>query len=203
MATNAYIVDDDKGFRESLVWLLNGVDIPSQEFASAEEFLDSYDAGTGCLLLDIRMGGISGLDLQAKLQQKQLALPVIILTGHGDVPLAVKAMQNGALDFIEKPFNGEELIKKIKRAMKFARQEEKLLKRKSQYNALWHSLSGRERDVYKLIVQGKSNKEMAEDLGISVRTLEIHRLRVLKKMEVKNAVELSQVHEQLQAVSSL
>ncbi|MCV6623783.1 MAG: response regulator [Cellvibrionaceae bacterium] len=201
MATNAYIVDDDKGFRESLVWLLNGVDVPSQEFASAEEFLEDYDGGTGCLLLDIRMGGISGLDLQAKLQQKELALPVIILTGHGDVPLAVKAMQNGALDFIEKPFNGEELIKKIKRAMKLARQEEKLLKRKSQYNALWHSLSGRERDVYKLIVQGKSNKEMAEDLGISVRTLEIHRLRVLKKMEVKNAVELSQLNEQLQTAS--
>lgn len=201
MATNAYIVDDDKGFRESLVWLLNGVDVPSQEFASAEEFLEDYDGGTGCLLLDIRMGGISGLDLQAKLQQKELALPVIILTGHGDVPLAVKAMQNGALDFIEKPFNGEELIKKIKRAMKLARQEEKLIKRKSQYNALWHSLSGRERDVYKLIVQGKSNKEMAEDLGISVRTLEIHRLRVLKKMEVKNAVELSQLNEQLQTAS--
>jgi len=201
MATNAYIVDDDKGFRESLVWLLNGVDVPSQEFASAEEFLEDYDGGTGCLLLDIRMGGISGLDLQAKLQQKELALPVIILTGHGDVPLAVKAMQNGALDFIEKPFDGEELIKKIKRAMKLARQEEKLLKRKSQYNALWHSLSGRERDVYKLIVQGKSNKEMAEDLGISVRTLEIHRLRVLKKMEVKNAVELSQLNEQLQTAS--
>lgn len=201
MATNAYIVDDDKGFRESLVWLLNGVDVPSQEFASAEEFLEDYDGGTGCLLLDIRMGGISGLDLQAKLKQKELALPVIILTGHGDVPLAVKAMQNGALDFIEKPFNGEELIKKIKRAMKLARQEEKLLKRKSQYNALWHSLSGREREVYKLIVQGKSNKEMAEDLGISVRTLEIHRLRVLKKMEVKNAVELSQLNEQLQTAS--
>lgn len=198
MASKAYIVDDDKGFRESLSWLLSGVDIPSQEFSSAEDFLEQYDGGVGCLLLDIRMGGISGLDLQQQLQQKELALPVIILTGHGDVPLAVKAMQNGAVDFLEKPFDGEDLIKKIKRAMKQARSDERVIKQKAQYRALWLDLSARERDVYRLIVKGLANKDMAEELGISVRTLEIHRLRVLKKMQVKNAVELSQLHEQLQ-----
>ena len=191
MTATAYIVDDDAGFRESLVWLINSADIHCEEYDSAESFLAGYKGGYGCLLLDIRMGGMSGLDLQKQLTDQGVKLPVIILTGHGDVPLTVTAMKNGAVDFIEKPFDGEQLIEKVEIAIKDSKSAFLNGQKRNKINDLFAELSAREQDVCQLMLSGLKNKEMAESLGISVRTLEIHRLRVLKKMKVKNVVELS------------
>jgi len=186
------IVDDDADFRESLSWLLDSAGYSSQGYASAEEFLASYQGEPACLLLDVRMTGMSGLELQRQLLDKSYQIPVILITGHGDVPMAVAAMKNHAFDFISKPFNDESLLDIIAKAVadiprRFALQGQQLEAR-----ANWEELSKREQQVACLVAEGGSNKSVAEDLGISVKTVEIHRSRVMKKMKADNLAALIQ-----------
>lgn len=184
------IVDDDEGFRESLAWLLESAGYESQGYSSAEAFLAAYQGEPACLLLDVRMTGMSGLELQARLLEKAYHIPVILITGHGDVPMAVAAMKNQAFDFISKPFNDESLLDIIAKAVadiprRFGMQEKQALAIDN-----WQALSRREQQVAQLVAQGASNKGVAEELSISVKTVEIHRSRVMKKMQVDNLAGL-------------
>ena len=189
-----FIVDDDEAIRDSLRWMLKSRGIVSQSWDSAEAFLDTYDeAMQGCLVLDIRMEGMSGLELFDRLRALECPLPVIFLTGHADVPMAVAALKKGAHDFVEKPFNDNDLVDKIATALAKAAI---LRDRSAAAQSLTHrlaSLSQREREVMDLILAGKANKVIADDLRIAMRTVEVHRARVLEKMGVRSAVELSQL----------
>lgn len=185
-----FIVDDNQDFRDSLAWLLEGAGYRVTGFESAEEFLLGYRQQTGCLLLDVRMAGMSGLALQQELIQRGEIIPVIMITGHGDVPMAVQAMKNNAVDFIEKPFEDTAILELIQKTLagvekKFARQEDSRAALEC-----WQQLSRREVDVANLVIQGMANREIAEALGISIKTVEIHRSRVMAKMRVKRLAEL-------------
>jgi two-component system response regulator DctR len=189
-----FIVDDDEAIRDSLRWMLKSRGIASRSWDSAEAFLDTYDgAMQGCLVLDIRMEGMSGLELFDRLRALESPLPVIFLTGHADVPMAVAALKKGAHDFVEKPFNDNDLVDKIDAALAKAAI---LRDRSAAAQSLTHrlaTLSQREREVMDLILAGKANKVIADDLRIAMRTVEVHRARVLEKMGVRSAVELSQL----------
>jgi two-component system response regulator DctR len=199
-----YLVDDEDVLRDALAWLLRSRRLLSEGFASAEAFEAMLDAkgpngladwppAPSCLLLDVRMPGMSGLALFERLVERGLveALPVIFLTGHGDVPTAVAAVKRGAFDFVEKPFSDNALVDRIEQAL--ARSEQAIrarLQRESLHKRLGE-LTERERDVMRLVIDGRPNKLIADDLGISVRTVEVHRARVFEKMEVRSAVELA------------
>ncbi len=193
-----FIVDDDASVREALAWLLRSRRLVSEHFASAEAFeLRLAEEPLGdqphCLLLDVRMPGTSGLVLFERLVERGLleALPVIFLTGHGDVPTAVAAVKRGAFDFVEKPFADNALVDRIENALAISAAA--ILKRRdtdSEQRRL-AELTDRERDVMRLVVEGRPNKLIADQLDISVRTVEVHRARVFEKMEVRSAVELS------------
>jgi len=189
-----FIVDDEEAIRDSLRWMLKSRGVASQSWESAESFLASYsEAMHGCLVLDIRMDGMSGLDLFDRLNELKCRLPVIFLTGHADVPMAVAALKKGAHDFVEKPFNDNELVDKIDGALAKA---VILRDRSAAAQSLSHrlaTLSQREREVMDLILAGKANKVIADDLKIAMRTVEVHRAHVLEKMGVRSAVELSQL----------
>lgn len=189
-----FIVDDDEAIRDSLRWMLKSRGVASRSWDSAEAFLADYDnALHGCLVLDIRMDGMSGLDLFDRLNELKCQIPVIFLTGHADVPMAVAALKKGALDFVEKPFNDNELVDKIDGALARAvilRDRSAAAQSLSQRVA---TLSQREREVMELILAGKANKVIADDLKITMRTVEVHRAHVLEKMGVRSAVELSQL----------
>jgi len=189
-----YIVDDDLDFRESLVWLLEGAGHDVCAFASGEAFLAAYNDNennaSACLLLDVRMTGMSGLALQQELNQRAIKLPVIIITGHADVGMAVQAMKNQAVDFIEKPFDDEVLLNLIASILKDADKLSETQAKQRQVTERWQLLSKREKQVAQLVVDGKVNREIAEHLGISIKTVEIHRSRVMNKMQAKNIVGL-------------
>ena len=189
-----FIVDDDEAIRDSLRWMLKSRGVASRSWESAESFLASYsEAMHGCLVLDIRMDGMSGLDLFDRLNECKCQLPVIFLTGHADVPMAVAALKKGAHDFVEKPFNDNELVDKIDGALA---QAAILRDRSAAALSLSHrlaTLSQREREVMDLILAGKANKVIADDLRIAMRTVEVHRAHVMEKMGVRSAVELSQL----------
>ncbi|MEZ5833138.1 MAG: response regulator [Dongiaceae bacterium] len=189
-----FIVDDDEAIRDSLRWMLRSRGIASRSWSSAEMFLGSYDpAMHGCLVLDIRMEGMSGLDLFDRLNALKCSLPVIFLTGHADVPMAVAALKKGAHDFVEKPFNDNDLVDRIDSALaKAALLRDRSAAAQSVSDRLT-TLSQREREVMDLILAGKANKVIADDLRIAMRTVEVHRARVLEKMGVRSAVELSQL----------
>jgi len=195
-----YLVDDEDVVRDALAWLLRSRRLLSEGFASAEAFeamLDARPAGwpgsPGCLLLDVRMPGTSGLVLFERLIERKLVdlLPVIFLTGHGDVPTAVAAVKRGAFDFVEKPFADNALVDRIELAL--ARSSAAILERRSAAAVARRlaELTDRERDVMRLVVEGRPNKLIADELDISVRTVEVHRARVFEKMEVRSAVELA------------
>lgn len=198
-----FIVDDDAGVREALAWLLRSRHLPSQSFESADVFLDflNRNAGAwspqqaGCLLLDVRMPGTSGLALFEMLVQRQLldVLPVIFLTGHADVPTAVDAVKRGAFDFCEKPFSDNALVDRIEMALEKSAMHLQVLRSKQAVKRNLSELTDRERDVMRLVVEGLPNKLIADQLDISVRTVEVHRARVFDKMQVKSAVELANV----------
>jgi RNA polymerase sigma factor (sigma-70 family) len=186
-----FIVDDDPAMRKSLRWLTESVGLPVETFATAEEFLAGCD-GTrpGCLVLDVRMPGMSGLDLQALLAQRRATMPVIIVTGHGEVQSAVRAMKAGAVAFIEKPFSDQELLDAIRQAL-----EQDLVNRAAEekYQGLlqrFEQLTPREREVMKLIVGGRANKQIAAELKISQKTVEVHRAHVMRKLRVRTVAEL-------------
>ena len=186
-----FIVDDDDAVRASLKLLFKSVGLSAATAASAKAFLASYDQSEpGCLVLDVRMPGMSGLELQQQLNLRGATLPVIFITGHGDIPMAVEAMQHGAFDFLQKPFRDQELIDRVQRALQRDRENRQRLREKESIRQHCDSLTPRERDVLNLVTQGKANKVMAGDLGVSQRTIEIHRARVMEKMEATSLAHL-------------
>jgi len=189
-----HIVDDDPAVRDALQWLLQSRGVPSRAWESAESFLAvaSHDL-CGCLLLDVRMPGMSGIELFDRLGALECRLPVIFLTGHGDVPMAVQALKDGAFDFVEKPYDDNALVDKVlaataRDAKRSAREESILLVRQR-----LASLTQREQEVMRRILAGKLNKVIADELSIAMRTVEVHRSHVFEKMQVRSAVELSQM----------
>lgn len=196
-----FIVDDDAGVREALAWLLRSRRLPSQSFDSADAFAAFLNQAPriwqpnqpGCLLLDVRMPGMSGLALFEQLIERRLLdmLPVIFLTGHADVPTAVDAVKRGAFDFCEKPFSDNALVDRIEQALSRSSQTLQSLRSKQNLQHNLAELTERERDVMHLVVEGLPNKLIADQLDISVRTVEVHRARVFDKMNVKSAVELA------------
>jgi FixJ family two-component response regulator len=191
-----YIVDDDRGVRDSLSLLLKSVGIANETYSSAASFLEHYRADRlGCLVADIRMPGMSGLELQAELNARHISIPIIFISGHGDVPMAVKAMKDGAMDFLTKPFRDQELLDRINSALGKAevdfQDQQKALEVRSRFD----SLTPREVEVMDLVVKGCANKVIAMDLGVSQRTVELHRARVMQKMAARSLAELVRLAE--------
>lgn len=186
-----FVVDDDEAMRNSLRWLIESVGLPVECHDSAESFLERYYPGrSGCLLLDVRMPGMSGLELQEYLRRNEINIPVIVITGHGDVPMSVRAMKEGAIDFIEKPFNDELLLDAIRNALALdARQREKQALRAELASRL-ALLTPREHEVMEMVTAGRSNKEIASALGVSAKTVEAHRAKVMDKMKAGSLAEL-------------
>lgn len=186
-----FVVDDDQAVCKSLRLLLRSAGLATQTMNSAAEFLAAYQpAHPGCLLLDVRMPGMSGLDLQQELNVRGATIPVIFITGHGDVPMAVEAMQHGAFDFLQKPFRDEDLISRIQRALARDASTRAALKDRQDIQERLASLTPREHDVLRLIVQGKPNKVVAHELAVSQRTVEIHRSRVMEKSGASSLAQL-------------
>jgi FixJ family two-component response regulator len=186
-----FVVDDDEAVRGSLKLLLKTLGLPVQAYASAQEFLEGFDARrSGCLVLDIRMPGMSGLELQEELNTRGAMLPIIFITGHGDVPMAVEAMQRGAMDFLQKPFRDQELVDRINKALEKDRAGRELLGNRERIRASIAGLTPREREVMSLVAQGKANKVIAADLELSQRTVEIHRAHVMEKMGANSLAHL-------------
>jgi two-component system, LuxR family, response regulator FixJ len=190
-----YIVDDDQAIRHAMGLLLRSVGLQHQVFTSADEFLELHNGNNnGCLVLDIRMPGLSGLELQQKLIEMGNSLPIIFISGHGDIPMAVEAMQKGAFDFIQKPFRDQELLDRISEALNTARKQESEREQKLDVQERIDTLTRREHEVLDLVVTGKPNKIIAHELGVSQRTIEIHRARVMEKMRAKSLAELVRMH---------
>lgn len=190
-SATVFIVDDDAAIRDSLQLLLKSAGLKVVCYESAERFLDTYDAElNGCLLLDVRMPGMSGLELQRELNRRNSLLPVIIMTGHGDVPMAVEAMKAGAMDFIEKPFADEDLLTRIQNSVE--RQQRELAEHADDLEVLQRLslLTPREREVMDLLAKGKLNKVVAAELDISPRTVEVHRARIMEKLQVKSLADI-------------
>ena len=194
-----FLVDDDEAVRDSLGLLMKSVALTSRSFASADEFLAEYDPESpGCLVLDIRMPGMSGMELQQKLIEMRAILPIIFITGHGDIPMAVEAMQRGAVDFIPKPFRDHELLDRINKAIEDDRENRDALLERKEVEKRVEKLTPREKQVMELVVQGKANKVIAGDLEVSQRTVEIHRARVMEKMQVRSLAQLVRMVMQVQ-----
>ena len=205
-----YLVDDEEVVRDALAWLLRSRRLLSEGYASAEAFeamlghkspeaLAAWPSAPSCLLLDVRMPGMSGLSLFERLAERELlgALPVIFLTGHGDVPTAVAAVKRGAFDFVEKPFSDNALVDRVEQALERSAAGILARTQRDSVQRRLAELTERERDVMKLVIDGRPNKLIADELAISVRTVEVHRARVFEKMEVKSAVELANVLREL------
>lgn len=193
MSTKAtvFVVDDDQAMRNSLKWLIESVGMSVEVFGSADEFIRSYYPGrAGCLLLDVRMPGMSGLELQEYFVEQQIRIPVIIITGHGDVPMAVRAMKVGAVDFIEKPFNDELLLDSIRNALIIDVEQRSLQAERSEIAARLAELTPREHQVMEMVTDGRANKEIALALGVSAKTVEAHRARVMEKMQASSLADL-------------
>lgn len=186
-----FVVDDDQAMRTSLKWLIESTGMSVQTYESADVFLASYYPGrAGCLLLDVRMPGMSGLELQSQLAHEGYHLPVIMITGHGDVAMAVKAMKAGAVDFIEKPFHDEDLLRSIRRALDFDQRRRSSQAVRAEIAARLAELTPREHEVMAMVTEGKSNKDIAASLGVSAKTVEAHRARVMEKMRADSLAEL-------------
>lgn len=186
-----FIVDDDDAVRRFLTGLIRSIDLKVEAYASAKDFLDAYEPGRpGCLLLDVRMPGMSGLELQRELSERSIALQVVILTGHGNVPVAVQAMKAGAVDFIEKPFNNELLLDRIQRAVAQSLRSDSEREKHDETLRRLDTLTPRERQVFDLVVNGETNKSIAHRLTISEKTVEIHRANVMRKMRARSLASL-------------
>ncbi|HYB65539.1 MAG TPA: response regulator transcription factor [Steroidobacteraceae bacterium] len=195
-----FVVDDDEGVRNSLRFLLKSVGLQTQTLASAGEFLDTYKPSQpGCLVLDVRMPGMSGLELQQQLNLRGAVIPVIFITGHGDIPMAVEAMQQGAFDFLQKPFRDQDLIDRIQRALERDARNRAALDQHARIRERLDSLTPREREVLTLMTRGKPNKIMAAELGVSQRTVEIHRARVMEKSGAASLAQLVRMVMDLEA----
>lgn len=189
-----HIVDDDEAIRDSLRWLFASRGVTAVLWPSGEAFLAGWDAATdGCILLDMRMTGMSGRDVFAELRRRGVTQPVIFLTGHGDIALAVECLKQGAADFIEKPFNSNDLVDRVVAALQQAAAHRREATARDQVRAALAQLSPREAEVMEMMVAGLQNKEIADRLSITIRTVEVHRARVLDKMQARNAVELARL----------
>lgn len=186
-----YLIDDDPSLQDSMRYLLKSVGLPLKSFSNAQEFLDQYTPDlVGCLLLDVRMPGMSGLELQQRLNEMGADLPIIVISGHADVPMAVRAIKAGAVDFLEKPFNDQVLLDRIHQAVEENVQRKEGRVEESQILARMETLTPREKEVMELLVSGKANKDIAADLEISRKTLDIHRSKVLQKMAAETVADL-------------
>lgn len=188
----AHLVDDDEAIRDALSWLLKSRGLPCATYESAEIFLAAWSSNmAGCIVLDMRMSGMSGLDCFDELSARESTLPIIFLTGHGDVPLAVTTLKKGAFDFFEKPFNDNELVTRIEEAMAVDANQRITNATVDSVKARISTLTTRERQIMELVLAGKFNKVIADQLNISMHTVEVHRANIFDKMQVKTAVELA------------
>jgi len=189
-----YVVDDDEAVRDSLQWMLEGKDYRVRCFESAESFLSRYDAReVACLIVDIRMAGMTGLELQNRLMENHSPLPLAFITGHGDVPMAVETMKKGAMDFIQKPFNEEKLLPLVERMLGQASDAFAEYQNALNREALMARLTLRESQVLERIVAGRLNKQIADDLGISIKTVEAHRANIMEKLSANTVADLLKI----------
>jgi FixJ family two-component response regulator len=183
LAPIVYIVDDDNGMRTSLAWLLESVGVKSAGFANANEFLGAFDPSVpACLVLDVRMPEQSGFDVQAELNRQGATLPIIFVSGHGDIPMSVRALQNGAIDFVEKPYNSQQMLDRVQRALKLATQRHAANQKQRDLRKRLESLTAREKEVLRGVIDGKGSKRIAPDLSISVKTVDVHRASIKDKL---------------------
>ncbi|MHC4641095.1 MAG: response regulator transcription factor [Planctomycetota bacterium] len=190
--STVYVVDDDEAVRTSITTLVRTVGLTVQAHGSAEEFLDIYDPDKpGCIVLDVRMQGMSGLELQSKLKADGIEVPIIFVTGHGDVPMAVEAVQNGAVGFVEKPFRDQVILDAIHKAIEIDFQARHNRAARTDIEAKVALLTPKEQSIAKLLIIGNEDKQIAYELGISRRAVAFQRAKILKKMEVSNVVELT------------
>lgn len=193
LQATVFVVDDDAAMRDSMYWLLESVSLAVRMFSSANDFLSAGDlCQPGCILLDVRMPGMSGMELLEQLKDHGILQPVIIITGHGDVPMAVRALKHGAFDFIQKPFNGQELLDRVNAALKLDRENRQHHKEIEGLRSHFDILTVREREIMELVVAGYSSKIIGKKLGISSRTVDIHRSNIMKKLNVRSIAELVQ-----------
>ena len=189
-----YVVDDDEGVRDSLQWLLEGKDYRVRCYDSAETFLSRYDPReVACLIVDIRMGGMTGLELQDRLLERKSPLPIVFITGHGDVPMAVNTMKKGAMDFIQKPFQEGALVSLVERMLDQAKDAFTEHQHSASRDALLAKLTSREAQVLERIVAGRLNKQIADDLGISIKTVEAHRANIMEKLNANTVADLLKI----------
>jgi two-component system response regulator FixJ len=185
------VIDDDEAVRSSLKLLLRSVKLPVTVYSSAQEFLPKYMVDQpGCLIVDVRMPGMSGLELQQQLNLRGAMVPVIFITGHGDISMAVEAMRQGAFDFIPKPFRDQDLLDRVQKALEKDAKNRREISQTGRIKKQFETLTPREREVLELVTSGKPNKVMAADLGVSQRTIEIHRARVMEKMGANSLAQL-------------
>jgi two-component system, LuxR family, response regulator FixJ len=190
-----FVVDDEPIIRSSLQRLIESVSLKVETFAAANEFLEAYEVGApGCVVLDVRMPGISGLDLQERMAERGIDIPIIFITAYGDVPMAVRALKAGAVDFLQKPFNNQTLLDCVQEAIEQDAQARHNRVRQEELATLFAELTPREREVMDLVVSGKPNREIAEQLGLSAKTIEVHRAHVMHKLRVDSLAELVRLH---------
>ncbi|MDE0855052.1 MAG: response regulator [Nevskia sp.] len=199
-APQVFVVDDEEAVRDSIALLLRSVNIRSRVYTDAKAFLDGYrPEEPGCLVLDIRMPRMSGMELQQELNRRGWGIPVIFMTGHGDVPMAVEAMRAGAVDFLQKPFKDDELIRRVQKALEQDARLREQLSSRSQIRSRFESLTPREREIAERLAAGDANKAVAIDLGLSERTVELHRAHVMQKMGARGLAQLVQMLFQLKS----
>lgn len=199
-----HVIDDDEAVRDSISMLLDTANIEHVVYGSATDFLNAYDdAMCGCLVLDVRMPNMTGLELQEALTKRHSRLPIIFITGHGDIPMAVEAMRRGALDFLRKPFGEDDLLARVNEALHHAAEVRDEHNALDERQAHFDTLSPREREVFERIASGQANKVVAIELGISERTVEIHRAQVMKKMGARSLAQLVRIKIDLDRTTTL
>lgn len=186
-----YIVDDDEAMRTSLAWLLSSVSIRTECFSGADMFLKAYDpCSMSCLVLDARMPEVSGFQLQEQLNARGISLPVIFVSGHGDIPMSVRALHNGAVDFFEKPYNSQQMLERIQKTLKSAAASQQSRARRLEFRARLKMLTRREREVLDQVIVGASSKVIARELNISVKTIDVHRASIKEKLGCQSTASL-------------
>jgi len=189
-----YIVDDDRAVRDSLRWLIESIGVKVETYESATDFLRAHDPERpGCIVLDVRMPGMSGLELHERLRRSENCVPVIFITGHGDVPMAVRAMKAGAVDFVSKPFNDQALLDRVQQAIERDKQNRSKRAEHQEIFSRWSRLTPREREVMEMVITGHSNKSIAARLGVSSKTVEAHRAKFMEKMEAHSLPDLMRI----------
>jgi len=185
-----FIVDDDEAVRQSTAWLIESIGLKVTKFTCADEFLENYNNEPGCIVMDVRMPGMSGLEAQEEMTNRKIGLPLIFITGHGDVPMAVRALKRGAFDFIEKPFNDQLLLDAVQRGLKKNSEARESFVENESIDKRISSLTPREHEVMLRVTEGKPNKVIAHELNVSIKTVEVHRARMMEKMEASSVAEL-------------